>query len=223
MVLKQIKTHRRRLADKVYDQLVEAIMSREVSAKDRLVQEKLAAELNISRTPVREALMRLEAEGVLEVTASGGFRLARMDQAEVRQLYQARAAIEGQAARILAARADPTTLDRLRNLIRKEEDLTNPSTRDYFIANRRIHRAFMVEAKNKFLLEMFEMIWGRAMAFHLFSAIENVDISQSLGDHLNLVDAIATGDVTEAFETFTVHIQTGLALQIEGLKEVKDD
>lgn len=223
MVLKQIKTHRRRLADKVYDQLVEAIMSREISAKDRLVQEKLAAELNISRTPVREALMRLEAEGVLEVTASGGFRLARMDQAEVRQLYQARAAIEGQAARILAARADPTTLDRLRNLIRKEEDLTNPSTRDYFIANRRIHRAFMVEAKNKFLLEMFEMIWGRAMAFHLFSAIENVDISQSLGDHLNLVDAIATGDVTEAFETFTVHIQTGLALQIEGLKEVKDD
>ncbi len=219
MALKQIKTQRRRLADEVYDQLVEAIMSREISAEDRLVQEKLAAELNISRTPVREALMRLETEGVLEVAASGGFRLARMDQAEVRQLYQARAAIEGQAARILAAHADPAVLEGLRELIRREENLSNPTTRDYFIANRRIHRAFMVEAGNKFLLDMFDMIWGKAMAFHLFSAIENVDISKSLGDHQALVDAIETGDVTEALETFTAHIQAGFDLQIEGLKE----
>ena len=163
--------------------------------------------------------MRLETEGVLEVAASGGFRLARMDQAEVRQLYQARAAIEGQAARILAAHADPAVLEGLRELIRREENLTNPTTRDYFIANRRIHRAFMVEAGNKFLLDMFDMIWGKAMAFHLFSAIENVDISQSLGDHQALVDAIETGDVTEALETFTAHIQAGFDLQIEGLKE----
>ena len=219
MPLKQIKTQRRRLADEVYDQLVEAIMSREISTEDRLVQEKLAVELNISRTPVREALMRLETEGVLEIAASGGFRLARLDQSEVRQLYQARAAIEGQAARILAAQADPHVLDRLRDLIRRNENLTEPSTRDYFVANRRIHRAFMVEAGNKFLLDMFDTIWGNAMAFHLFSAIENVNISKSLGDHLTLVDAIATGDVTEALETFTTHIQEGFDLQMEGLQE----
>ena len=221
MALKQIKTQRRRLADEVYDQLVEAIMSREISAEDRLVQEKLAAELNISRTPVREALMRLETEGVLEIAASGGFRLARLDQSEVRQLYQARAAIEGQAARILAAQANPQVLDGLRDLIRRNENLTTPSTRDYFVANRCIHRAFMVEAGNKFLLDMFDTIWGNAMAFHLFSAIENVNISKSLGDHLTLVDAIATGDVTVALETFTAHIQAGFELQMEGLKEVE--
>ena len=221
MALKQIKTQRRRLADEVYDQLVEAIMSREISAEDRLVQERLAAELNISRTPVREALMRLETEGVLEIAASGGFRLARMDHSEVRQLYQARAAIEGQAARILAVQATPQILDRLRDLIRRNENLTTPSTRDYFVANRCIHRAFMVEAGNKFLLDIFDTIWGNAMAFHLFSAIENVNISKSLGDHLTLVDAIATGDVTEALETFTAHIQAGFELQMEGLKEVE--
>lgn len=221
MALKQIKTQRRRLADEVYDQLVEAIMSREISAEDRLVQEKLAAELNISRTPVREALMRLETEGVLEIAASGGFRLARMDHSEVRQLYQARAAIEGQAARILAVQATPQVLDRLRDLIRRNENLTTPSTRDYFVANRSIHRAFMVEAGNKFLLDIFDTIWGNAMAFHLFSAIENVNISKSLGDHLTLVDAIETGDVTEALETFTAHIQAGFDLQIEGLKEAE--
>ena len=55
MALKSIVTQRRRLADEVYDQLVEAIMNQQITAEDRLVQEKLAAELEISRTPVREA------------------------------------------------------------------------------------------------------------------------------------------------------------------------
>jgi len=97
VALKSIVTQRRRLADEVYDQLVEAIMNQQITAEDRLVQEKLAAELEISRTPVREALMRLEKEGVLMAAASGGFRLAQMDENEVKQLYQARAAIEGNA------------------------------------------------------------------------------------------------------------------------------
>ena len=218
MALRSISTQRRRLADEVYDQLVAAIMDREIGPDDRLVQEKLAAELDISRTPVREALLRLEKEGVLNVAPSGGFRLAEITEEETLELYQARAAIEGQAARILAARNEPQELDRLRALIAREEDLTNPTTRDYFVANRTIHRAFMEAAGNRFLLEMFDMIWGRAMAFHLFAAIENTDISQSLGDHIALVDTLATGDRTAALEHFTTHIQSGFDLHIDGIR-----
>ena len=174
--------------------------------------------MEISRTPVREALLRLEKEGVLRVANSGGFRLVEITEEETLGLYQARAAIEGQAARILAARKDPAALDRLRDLIRREEALDSPTTQDYFVANRRIHRAFMVEAGNKFLLEMFDSIWGRAMAFHLFAAIENTDISRSLGSHLDLVDVLARGDRAEALEAFTAHIQDGFDLQIDGIR-----
>ena len=105
-------------------------------------------------------------------------------------------------------------------MARREENLANPATLDYFVANRRIHRAFMVETGSKFLIEMFDMIWEKAMAFHLFSAIENVDITKSLGNHLTLVDAIATGVIAEALETFTHHIQEGFDLQIEGQNEI---
>jgi len=218
MALQSISTQRRRLADEVYDQLVQAIMSRDIGPDDRLVQEKLAAELDISRTPVREALLRLEKEGVLRVANSGGFRLVKISEAETLELYQARAAIEGQAARILIVANDPDTLERLRATIKREEALENPSTQDYFTANRAIHRAFMVEAGNKFLLEMFDGIWGRAMAFHLFAAIENTDIAKSLGAHLELVDALATGDRGHALEAFTCHIQDGFDLHIDGIR-----
>ena len=55
------------------------------------------------------------------------------------------------------------------------------------------------------------------MVFPLFAAIENVDLSNSLGDHMELVDVLETGDRTEALEVFTRHIQNGFDLQMQGL------
>ena len=217
MALKSIQPARRRLADEVYEELIDAIMRREIGPDDTLVQEKLAAEMQISRTPVREALMRLEQEGVLQVSSRGSFRLYQLADDEVKELYQARAAVEGQGARILAVRQNPEDWAALRRLIEREENLEDQSARGYFEANRNIHRAFVVRAENRFLLEMFDMIWGKAMVFPLFASIENVDLSQSLGDHMELVDVIERGDKTEALEVFTQHIQNGFDLQMQGL------
>lgn len=217
MALRSIQPARRRLADEVYDELVAAIMRQDIGPDDLLIQEKLAAEMQISRTPVREALMRLEQEGVLEASNRGSFRLYRMGDDEVKELYQSRAAVEGQAARILAVRRNAEDIAALRSLIQKEESLKDHSARAYFEANRNIHRAFVLRAGNRFLLEMFDMIWGKAMAFHLFATIEAVDLAQSLGDHQQLVDAIESGDKTQALEVFTDHIENGFNLQMRGL------
>ncbi len=217
MTLKSIRPARRRLADEVYDELIDAIMRREIGPEDNLIQEKLAAEMQISRTPVREALMRLEQEGVLTVSNRGTFRLYQMNDDEVKELYQSRAAVEGQAARILAVRNDPEDIAALRETVEREEALEDQSARGYFEANRNIHRAFVERAGNRFLLEMFDMIWGKAMAFQLFAAIENVDLAQSLGEHMALVDVIEGGDRTEALEAVTEHIQSGFDLQMAGL------
>ncbi len=217
MAFKNIQPVRRRLADEVYDQLVSAIMNLDIGQQDRLVQEKLATDLGISRTPVREALMRLEQEGVLQKSAQGGYRLHQMSDQEVRELYQTRAAIEGQVARILAEKNDPSDLAKLRETIKREENISSATIRDYFEANRNIHRHFVELANNRYLLEMFDMTWGKAMAFQLFAQIENVDLSKSLGDHMALVDVIETGDKVEALEVFIQHIQDGFDLQMQGI------
>ncbi len=217
MALKSIKIQRRRLADEVYDQLLESITIGDIGPDDRLVQERLAAELDISRTPVREALLRLEQEGVLVTANRGGFKLHRMSEPEVRQLYQARAAIEGQAARILAVHNDPKVNRLLRHTIEAEEDIVSDTVQAYFEANRSIHRKFVEVIDNVYLLEMFDNIWNRAVAYQLFAAIGNVDLSKSLGDHIQLVEAIESGDKTVALETYIDHVTDGFNLQIEGL------
>lgn len=219
MAFKSIQPPRRRLANEVYDQLVQAIMSREIGPEDRLVQEKLAAELQISRTPVREALMRLEQEGVLTVSNRGTFRLYEMNDHEVKELYQARAAVEGQAVRILAERKNSDDIDQLRETVTKSENISSSDARAYFEANRTIHRRFVELTNNRFLLEMFDMLWGRAMAFYMFTAIENVDLNKSFGDHMRLVDVVETGNKVAALEAVIDHIQDGFDLQLEGLHQ----
>lgn len=217
MGFKSIQPARRRLADEVYDELIEAIIRRDIGPEDSLVQEKLAAEMQISRTPVREALMRLEKEGVLEVSNRGSFRLYQMGDEEVKELYQSRAAVEGQCARILAVNHTQADIDTLRAVVEREENIIDKTVRGYFEANRNIHMAFVQQANNRFLMDMFNMIWGKALVFPLFATIENVELEKSLGDHMQLVDVIASGDKTEALEVFTDHIQDGFNLQIEGL------
>lgn len=217
VVLKSIKIEKRRLADEVYEQLLESIVAGNLGPDDRLVQEKLAAELEISRTPVREALLRLEQEGVLISAARGGFKLYRMSESEVRQCYQARAAIEGQAARILASRNDKRCNKQLRHTIDVEESNVDPSVHSYYEANRKIHRKFVELTDNTYLIDMFDNIWNRAASYQLFASIDNVDLSNSLGEHMKLVDAIETGDRTLALEACIEHIEDGFALQMSGL------
>ena len=219
MALKSIKSERRRLADEVYDQLLRAILNNEIGTDDRLVQERLASEMEISRTPVREALLRLEQEGVLVSSPRGGFVVHRLDAAEINEIYEARIAVEGHAARLLAGAATATALAGLRDTITREETIKRPSARAYFNANRKIHRRFVELAGNRYLLDMFDNIWNRGVAFQLFAAIERIDLAKSLGDHGTLVDAIAAADPDAAFTAVADHIEDGFTLQMDALAE----
>ena len=217
MPFKPLSQPRVRLADQVYDQIMQAIRDGSISPDDRIVQEKLAEVFEISRTPIREALFRMEQEGILVVAGRGGFRIRRLEQDEIAELYGARASIEGFAARLLAETGGPETFDRLRKQIAEAEDLKENTVQAYFDANMSIHRAFVQATGNRFLLEFFDNIWNRGSSFTLFASIRGADLSKSLGDHLGLVDAIETGDGSAAAEKMIAHIYDGQTLQMKGM------
>ena len=219
MTFRSLSQPRSRLADQVYEQIMDAIRDGTISAEDRIVQEKLAEQFQISRTPIREALFRMEQEGILVVEGRGGFRIRTLDRAEIAELYGARCAIEGFAARLLAERRDPALNDALRRTITAAEQVRDHSVAAYFRANMTVHRAFVDATGNRFLLEFFDNLWNRGWAFTLFATIESVDLSKSLGDHLALVDAIATTDGSKAAERMIDHINAGRELQIEAARQ----
>lgn len=214
MAFKSLSQPRVRLADQVYDQIMQAIRDGTISSDDRIVQEKLADEFEISRTPVREALFRMEQEGILELAGRGGFRIRKLDAAEIAEMYGARSAIEGFAARLLAETGDRGICDDLRARITRAENMTENTVQAYFNANRAVHRAIVEATGNRFLLEFFDNIWNRGSAFTLFASIQFVDLSKSLGDHMSLIDAIETGDGGAAAEKMILHIHDGKGLQM---------
>lgn len=219
MALRPLDKPRERLADQVYDQIMGGIRSGEIDPSLRIVQEKLAEILNVSRTPVREALFRMEQEGILEVSGKGGFLIRRHSAAEIGELYSSRCAIEGYSARILAEKADPKIIEGLRSAIAGAENITESTVMAYFKANMSIHRAFVLATENRFLLEFFDNVWNRGSSFTLFATLQGLDLRQSLGDHQSLVDAIETGDGNLAAEKMIAHIRDGHQLQIDAMKK----
>lgn len=214
MAFKSLSQPRLRLADQVYEQIMSAIRSGDISVSDRIVQEKLAEQFEISRTPVREALFRMEQEGILEVAGRGGFRIRQLGLNEIRELYGSRCAIEAYAARLLATNGDKAVFDSLRETIAKAEDLRNDSVEAYFMANYNVHRAIVEASGNRYLLEFADNIWNRGSSFTLFSTIRSVDLAKSLGGHMALIDAMETKDGSVAANAMITHIKDGLELQI---------
>ncbi len=217
MKLQPLEKPKRRLADQAHEQIVQAIYDGSFTPDDRIVQEKLASQLGISRTPVREALFRLEQEGLLEDVGNGGFRLRLLGQEEITEIYEARCAIEGHAACSLAARCDLKVLDHLREKIREAERVEHPSVKAYFLANRKVHRAIVGATGNRYLLELFDNIWNRGPSYTMFATLEKVDLSKSLGGHQELVDAIETGDQNLARAKMCDHIRDGMIMQIDAV------
>jgi DNA-binding GntR family transcriptional regulator len=216
-MFKQLPNVQSRLASDVYEQILGAVLSGHIAPGARIVQEKIAAEINVSRTPVREALLRLEQEGILEISGRSGFTIRKIGDGEVRQIYQAREAVEGYAARLVSEARDTAQFDRIGKVIAREEKLSSQNVEDYFHANKRIHRAIVEETGNRYMLEQFDGIWNRGISFRLFAAIDTAELGASLAAHHLLLDAIASGTPGEAQQAMILHIRDGLGLQLKAL------
>lgn len=212
--LQKISTQQPRLADQVYNQILDGLQSGAISSDDRLHQVNLAQQLSVSRTPVREALLRLEQEGMLTSTSNGGFKVREIREQDVRDIYQTRQAIEGFSAGLLAQTADDEALENLRKIIRDQEALTPQNAKEFYQANRTIHRAFVEATNNAYLVEHFDVLWNRSYAVQFFEALDEPKLAQSLKGHLTLCDMIAKGRFDDAQSAMHAHIAEGCTLQL---------
>ena len=105
----------RSLAEDAADRIREQILAGGFRQGEHLVEARIAEQLNVSRGPVREALKLLRAEGLVEEEPRRGTFVARLDGADVREIYQVRAAVEGQAAKILASSRPAAELEEMRS------------------------------------------------------------------------------------------------------------
>jgi DNA-binding GntR family transcriptional regulator len=208
--IQRIDRSHSRLAGEVYDRLVDALVQGTVNPGDRLIQDRLAEELDVSRTPVRDALLRLKEEGVVEPSGRRGYVVRSLSEADLRDLYGARDAVEGHAAALVAEMGDGA-LAGVRDALARATARKLRSSRESFEANRSVHRAIVETTGNLYLLSFFDAIWGRAisaLAYHDFYVHSPHD--QFVAEHESLINEIATGDPARARSAMIEHIAWGL-------------
>jgi DNA-binding GntR family transcriptional regulator len=126
--------------ERAYNDLKSDLLSGRFTPGERLTEEHLAKSLGVSRTPVREALHKLESEGLVKPLESRGFYVARDSREELEDQFDIRAALEGYAIRLICARISAETINQLNEFIKKAEDaLARKQLDEIFDYNTQFH------------------------------------------------------------------------------------
>jgi DNA-binding GntR family transcriptional regulator len=212
-MLEPIGTGRRSLAEEAYQRITAAMLSGAIAPGQRLVMDALAEELEISRTPVRDALRRLEQEGLIEAGGRRGFVVREIDAEEIRQTYEAREAIEGYAARLAARRGEFAAAE-VRTAIRQAVEFDIDTPLGSYLANRMVHRAVVAASGNRILLDLFDDLWGRGLAHQIYAGCFRGEDSHAAlrRKHQPIIRALKEADGDAAEAAMTAHLRDGLAL-----------
>ena len=212
---------RRRLVDDAAQTLREAILSGRFPAGSRLRQVDLAGQLGISRTPIREALVRLGHEGLIELLPSGGVRVAVTDLKEAVDLYDLREVLDGLAARLAATRAPAPTLARLdRELGRMKDCVVRGDANHWFPAHVAFHEEILRAAGNRPLLRQASLVRLSIQRFHPLLLTTRQRLAHAHREHREIYEAIAAHDAEGAERLARAHIVTAkeivLKVMIQG-------
>jgi DNA-binding GntR family transcriptional regulator len=198
------------VVDRVYDEVRRQIVEGELGRGAKLRQEALAEALGVSRTPLREALRRLAAEGLVEFHPNRGATVATLTAEDVRSAYEARLAFEPGAARLAAVRRPGAQLAALRAAIGEQRG--SASTRAAYAASRAFHLALARASGNEYLVRLAEALWmpGLAQAIYELQAEDPERLRSDLSEHEAIADAIESGDGDLAESLTRRHIQAAL-------------
>lgn len=199
---------RQTIRDRVYARLRKAIVEGYFAPGERLIQDKLAEQLGVSRSPVREAIRRLESEGLVEVAPVRGVTVINMPLDEAVGLYDLREVLEGLAARLAARNISPNQLSELRDCVKRMEELLPPKTTPHrwVEENSRFHEIIVQASRNRKLMELLPVL--RESIGVLCRAIESNPgrVAEAMREHEAILAAIATGDAEEAERLGRLHI-----------------
>ncbi|MEL7461899.1 MAG: GntR family transcriptional regulator [Pseudomonadota bacterium] len=195
-----------------YELILHAIDGGTFRPGDRLVESELADRFGVSRTPIREALQRLETQSLL---ARDGRSLvvASLDHNQMAELYVVRSELEGLAARLAARHATEEEIRVLRRLI--EDDRARVGDPGALArANRRFHRQIHRASHNRYLVQQLDLVY-RSMALMASTSLAAEGRSErAMAEHVAIVDAIEAGDGEGAFAALKAHISTAFETRL---------
>lgn len=209
----------RPLRELVLDAIRSAIMSGILQPRERLMEIQLAEELGVSRTPIREALRKLELEGFIVMVPRKGAYVSDLSFKDIADVFEIRAALEGLAAGLAAERITEDELERLeRLLVEKQEAITQDDIDKLVEVDTKFHELMYQASRNVRLSTIISNLREQIQRFRLASLSYPGRNKLSLEEHKNIVEAIQARDCQLARQLAQEHIENAENVLIECIK-----
>lgn len=213
---KSIGVRHKTLRQQVFDHLREEILSSRLKPGQELNELALSAELEVSRGPIREALSRLESEGLVKVAPRRGAIVAELTDEEFVEAYQVREALETLAIRLAVPRIEADELERLRTLHEEmTEFVANAQIKEFFDANSAFHQQIVDASGNAKLGEHYRLLMAQMGRYLPRSLTLRGTIGSSPSEHAAILAAIEAGDPEEAARLLGIHIEIPQRIEAE--------
>lgn len=202
-----------------YEELKRRVLELELEPGARLYEPQLASDLDISRTPLREALRRLIAENLLEQHATGGVFVPRLDARDISELYEVRAALESMMAATASRKATPENVADLDGIVARNAALVSFAD-DAMDLGKTLHAKIGAIADNSWALRLHEQVANQMARYRVFTNHTQERRDQALADHGKIVEAIRDRDAERAAAIAHSHV---LDARDEALRAIGND
>jgi DNA-binding GntR family transcriptional regulator len=211
------------LSEMVLDQIRELIVTGRLALGEQLSEGALAEQLGVSRTPVREAFLRLETENMVEVRPQRGTYVFYYDAEQLRDISELRGVLETGALRIALARKRAQLIERLDKTASEAEAAGTEDAVGYQVFDAAFHGGLIETTDNRELIEAYERISGRVRAIRYRFTHSREQVGRSQRDHREIVEALKAGRDEEALKKLGKHVYSGYERFLSEMKSAKKD
>jgi DNA-binding GntR family transcriptional regulator len=190
-----------------YQQLRKMIVRLDLAPGDVLREEELRDQLGVGRTPIREALQRLEREHFVTVLPRRGMYVSGIDVSELSMLFETRAVLEPYCARLAAMRGTDDDWANMEAALAKTKK-RGVSRIEHLAIDRTCHEIIWAASGNRFLLDTLDMLYAQSdRLWHLYLA-EVADMEHAVEEHTAILDALRAGDADSCAALVETHVQS---------------
>ena len=195
-----------RLSEKAYRLIKDKVVTLELPPSAVIDEHVLMQELDLGRTPIREALQRLDSEGLVNIVPRRGTFVNDISVTDLQKIFELRIVMEGFCAHLAAQRATQAQLDKMKNVLQGLDQLQESDPQALMSVDRRFHRLLYAAADNEFMADILDRLYDLSLRLWYLVLSRLSEVKHSIEQHLLVLDALQEGDADRAEAMIRKHI-----------------
>jgi DNA-binding GntR family transcriptional regulator len=210
------------LRDQTYDIIKNMIILRDIEPGKKINEEQIAKEIRVSRTPIREALCRLENEGIVKIIPRRGAFVADLTETNVREILLIREVLEGLVARLASENMDEKTLEKLRKALEKVSAIPEKDREliNYTRSEVEFHSLLLGASNNRMLKNMMEIVNAHLQIIRLRTVVLPERALKTVNEHHQILKAIEKRDADAAEELMRKHVRSVREVALKNIEAI---